>query len=185
MRQPHEQQRFCPVPMMTCSINSWSCRGVFATLFPLIFFLAQFGQAAILYFAGNQIINGTLQLGEYQKFSLYLVFIFFPIGQLGFIISMMAQAAASADRIFEILDAESDVSDKPGAGELPAIKGQVSFEDVTFRYFSSSDPVLKTVSFDIQPGETVALLGATGSGKTTIINLIPRFYDVSEGRDEN
>src|SRR5262249_24192303 len=99
----------------------------------------------------------------------------------GFIIPLMSQAAASAQRIFTILDAKSDVSDKPGAITLPPIKGHVEFKDVTFRYFGSGEPVLKDVSFEAIPGQTVALLGATGSGKTTIINLIPRFYDASEG----
>jgi ATP-binding cassette subfamily B protein len=153
----------------------------FSFLFPLIFLLAQVGQALLLYFGGQQIINGTFDVGGYQEFTLYLAYIFFPLGQLGFIISLMAQASASADRIFEILDAKSDVTDKPGAPALPAIKGQVEFRDVTFRYFGGSSPVLDHVAFAAQPGQTVALLGATGSGKTTIINLIPRFYDASEG----
>ena len=94
----------------------------------------------------------------------------------------MGQAAASATRIFEILDAKSDVTDKPGAIALPAVQGDVRFENVTFRYFSSGEPVLKNVSFEAKPGQTIALLGATGSGKTTIINLLPRFYDPTEGR---
>jgi ATP-binding cassette, subfamily B, multidrug efflux pump len=115
-------------------------------------------------------------------FSLYLLYIFFPIGQLGFIISQMSQAAASATRIYEILDAKSDVVDQPGAPPLPAVEGRVEFQNVTFRYFSSSEPVLSEINLVAQPGETIALLGATGSGKTTIINLIPRFYDVSEGQ---
>jgi ATP-binding cassette subfamily B protein len=94
----------------------------------------------------------------------------------------MSQAAASASRIFEILDAQNDVADKSNARALPPIQGRVKFENVTFRYFGSAEPVLSRVSFDAQPGQTIALLGATGSGKTTIINLIPRFYDASEGR---
>lgn len=153
-----------------------------AFLFPFVFLIAQLGQAAILYAGGRQIINGDLGLGEYQKFSLYLIYVFFPLGQLGFIISLMAQASASATRIFEILDTESDVTDAPNAQPLGQIQGEVTFENVTFRYFQSSSPVLQQVSFTAQPGQTVALLGATGSGKTTIINLIPRFYDPSEGR---
>jgi ATP-binding cassette subfamily B protein len=94
----------------------------------------------------------------------------------------MSQASASAGRIFEILDAKSDVEDKPDAVVLPAVQGKVAFDNVTFRYFGGGDPVLSEVSFEAEPGQTVALLGATGSGKTTIINLIPRFYDPSEGR---
>jgi ATP-binding cassette subfamily B protein len=155
---------------------------IFSFLFPFIFLVANLAQAAVLYFGGQQILAGTLTLGEWQKFSLYLVFVFFPLGQLGFIVAQMSQASASAARIFEILDARSEVSDKPNAITLPPIRGHVKFENVTFRYWSSERPVLSHVSFEALPGQTIALLGATGSGKTTIINLIPRFYDVTDGR---
>ncbi|MCC7447783.1 MAG: ABC transporter ATP-binding protein [Anaerolineae bacterium] len=179
-RERYEQQRFDKAAGDVLS-QSLAVSRTFSFLFPFIFLIAQLGQAAILYFGGKQILEGTLNLGEYQKFSLYLIYVFFPLGQLGFIISLMSQASASAQRIFEILDAKSDVTDKPNAVDLPQIQGHVEFRDVTFRYFGSGDPVLKDVSLDAQPGQTIALLGATGSGKTTIINLIPRFYDVSEG----
>lgn len=155
---------------------------IFSFLFPVIFLIANLGQAAVLYFGGAQIIAGTLTIGEWQKFSLYLVFVFFPLGQLGFIISQMSQAAASANRIFEILDAPNEVTDKPGAIPLPPIQGEVVFDHVSFRYFGSSELVLDDVSFRAEPGQTVAILGATGSGKSSIINLIPRFYDVTAGR---
>lgn len=154
----------------------------FTFLFPLFFLIANMGQAAILYFGGRQIIEGTLTIGEWQKFSLYLIYIFLPMGQLGFIISLMAQASASAERIFEILDAKNDVENKPDAISLDTTDGTVEFEDVSFQYFSSGEPVLKNINLTAEPGQTIALLGSTGSGKTTIINLIPRFYDVSEGR---
>jgi ATP-binding cassette subfamily B multidrug efflux pump len=155
---------------------------VFSFLFPVIFLIANLGQALVLYFGGRQILAGTLSIGEWQKFSLYLALVFFPIGQLGFIISQMSAASASANRIFEILDASNDVTDRPDAVTLPPISGNVEFENVSFRYFNSSDPVLTGINITARPGETVALLGSTGSGKTTIINLIPRFYDVSEGQ---
>ncbi len=155
---------------------------IFSFLFPFIFLIANLGQAAVLYFGGRQIIDGTLTLGEWQKFSLYLIYVFIPMGQLGFIISLMAQAGASAERIFEILDTKNDVENKPGAVDLAEVDGRVEFRDVTFRYFHGSEPVLNNISFSAAPGQTVALLGATGSGKSSIINLIPRFYDVSEGQ---
>jgi ATP-binding cassette subfamily B multidrug efflux pump len=155
---------------------------LFTFLFPLVFMIANLGQAAILYVGGKQIITGLLTLGEWQEFSLYLIYLFFPIAQFGFIITQLGQASASADRIFEILDAKNDIVDRPNAITLPDVTGTVKFEDVTFRYFGGGDPVLKNVSFTANPGETIALLGATGSGKTTIINLLPRFYDPSEGR---
>ncbi|MFN8458322.1 MAG: ABC transporter ATP-binding protein [Anaerolineae bacterium] len=154
---------------------------LFTLLFPLIFLMASLGQAAVLYFGGRQIIGGTLTLGEWQEFSLYLIYLFLPLAQFGIIITQMGQASASAERIFEILDAPNEVADKPGALTLPPIQGRVAFENVTFRYFNSGEPVLRQVSFEVEPGQTVALLGATGSGKTSIINLLPRFYDASEG----
>lgn len=162
-------------------VQQISVARLFTFLFPVVFLTASLGQAAVLYFGGRQIIGGTLTLGQWQEFSLYLIYLFLPLAQLGIIISQMGQAAVSADRIFEILDARSEITDKPGAVELPPIQGRVVFDNVTFRYFSSSEPVLRQVSFSVEPGQTVALLGATGSGKTSIINLIPRFYDVSEG----
>ena len=155
---------------------------LFTFLFPLVFLIANLGQAAILYVGGRQIILGTLTIGAWQEFSLYLMYLFFPIMMFGMIVTQMGQAAASADRIFEILDATSDIVDKPNAAKLPAMKGDVRFENVTFRYVGGGDPVLKNVTFDAKPGETIALLGATGSGKTSIINLLPRFYDPNEGR---
>jgi ATP-binding cassette, subfamily B, multidrug efflux pump len=155
---------------------------LFTFMFPIIFLIASLGQASILYFGGKQIIAGLLTIGEWQEFSLYLLYLFFPIAQFGFIITQLGQATASAERIFEILDAKSDIADKADAIQLPEVKGDVKFENVTFRYFGGGDPVLKNVSFETKPGETIALLGATGSGKTTIINLLPRFYDPTEGR---
>src|SRR5690349_16144965 len=155
---------------------------LFTFMFPFIFLVANLGQAAILYVGGKQIIAGTLSLGAWQEFSIYLMYLFFPIMMFGMIVTQMGQAGASAERIFEILDAKSDILDKPGAVKLPQVQGDVRFESVTFRYFRGGEPVLNNVSFEAKPGETIALLGATGSGKTTIINLLPRFYDPSEGR---
>src|SRR5262249_38124455 len=180
-REPHEQARFT-LTADGLLVQQLRVARTFSFLFPIIFLISNLGQAVVLYFGGRQIIDQTLTLGEWQKFSLYLAYLFFPLGQLGFIINLMAQATASAQRIFEILDTTNEIADRPGAQDLTEVVGRVAFEDVTFRYFKGGDPVLNHVSFVAEPGQTVALLGATGSGKTTIINLIPRFYDVSEGR---
>ncbi|MDQ6672351.1 MAG: ABC transporter ATP-binding protein/permease, partial [Chloroflexota bacterium] len=180
-REPEEQVRFRAAADAVFDQQLKVAR-VFSFLFPVIFLIANLGQAAVLLFGGQQIINRTLSLGEWQKFSLYLMYVFMPMGQLGFIINLMSQASASAQRIFEILDARNDIQDKPGALALGQVSGAVEFAGVTFRYFPGGDAVLSGVSFTAQPGQTVALLGATGSGKTTIINLLPRFYDVTEGR---
>jgi ATP-binding cassette subfamily B protein len=154
---------------------------LFTFLMPLVFLIANLGQAGVLYVGGTQIITGALSIGEWQEFSLYLMYLFFPVASFGFIITQMGQAGASADRIFEILDARSDIVDKPDAATLPKVTGLVRFDNVTFRYFGGGDPVLNKVNFEALPGQTIALLGATGSGKTSIINLLPRFYDPTEG----
>ena len=180
-REKQQQVKFKQAADATME-QSIAVSRLFTFLFPFIFLVANLGQAAILYVGGKQIIMGLLSIGAWQEFSLYLLYLFFPIAQFGFIITQMGQAAASADRIFEILDAKSDIVDKPDALKLPAVKGDVKFENVTFRYFGGGEPVLNNVSFEAKPGETIALLGATGSGKTTIINLLPRFYDPTEGR---
>jgi len=181
VREPQETERFADSVDRHLRQNL-RISLLFSLIFPLVFLIANLGQAVVLYAASHQIIGGSLTLGEWQQFSLYLIYVFFPLGNLGFIISLMSQAAASADRIFEILDAENEVESRPGAGEMGQIEGHVVFDEVSFRYFKHGEDVLKDVSFEAQPGQTVALLGATGSGKTTIINLLPRFYDVSEGR---
>ncbi len=180
-REPQEQVRFKRTADDLLGQQLRVAR-MFSFLMPVIFLIANLGQAAVMYFGGQQIIGGTLTLGEWQKFSLYLIYVFFPMAQLGFIINLMSQAAASAQRIFEIMDTKNEVENKPGAIELKDARGHVQFEDVTFRYFKGGEPVLSQVTFDAKAGQTIALLGATGSGKTTIINLVPRFYDVSEGR---
>jgi len=181
VRERKEQERFRDAAQ-TLLDQHIKIAKFFSFLFPIIFLVANLGQAAVVYWGGRQILFGTLSLGEWQKFSLYLIYVFFPIGQLGFIVGQMSQAIASAQRIFEILDAKSEVTDRSDARPLPQVQGLVRFDNVSFRYFNSTDPVLQKISLNAQPGETVALLGGTGSGKTTIINLIPRFYDVSEGQ---
>ena len=161
--------------------QSMTVSRVFSFLFPVVLLVANLGQASVLYFGGKQILNASLTLGEYQEFSLYLIYLFLPLAQFGIIITQLGQASASAARIFEILDTTSDVQDKPDALTLPEVSGRVTFDNVTFKYPGGGEPVLSEVSFTVEPGQCVALLGATGSGKTTIINLLPRFYDPSSG----
>jgi len=179
-REPEEQARFNAAADALLE-EQLKVGRTMSFLFPVAFLIGNLGQAAVLYFGGAHIVGGSLSLGEWQKFSLYLAYLFLPLGQLGFIVNLMAQASASSERIFEILDTESEIRDKPGAVKLSRVDGRVEFADVTFRYFKSGEAVLNGVSFVAEPGQTVALLGATGSGKTTIVNLLPRFYDASAG----
>ena len=122
VREPYEEKRFTKAADDVLA-QSLRVARIFTFLFPVVFLVAQIGQAGILYFGGKAIIGNALTLGEYQKFSLYLTFLFLPLAQLGFIISQMAQAGASSTRIFEILDAKNDVEDKPGAITLTEIQG--------------------------------------------------------------
>src|SRR5215467_2914148 len=158
-REPHEQARFNRSADAVLE-QQLKVGRTFSFLFPVIFLIANLGQAAVLYFGGRQIIGGTLTVGEWQKFSLYLAYLFLPMGQLGFIINLMSQASASAERIFEILDTQNDITNKPGAIQLEDVQGRVEFDNVTFRYFKGGEAVLNGVTFDAESGQTVALLGA-------------------------
>ena len=180
-REPFEMQRFDASNQELREVNLRVGK-MFAFAMPLIFTLANLGTLAVAWGGSYQVIAGRLTIGELVAFQSYLMMIMFPMLMLGMIIMSVSQAGAGAERIFEILDAESEVKEKSDAIDLPSIDGRVIFDKVTFRYFRDQDPVLKEVSLVTEPGQTVALLGATGSGKSTIINLIPRFYDVSEGK---
>jgi ATP-binding cassette subfamily B multidrug efflux pump len=221
-REPYEWQRFAAANLDLTN-QSVQVGKMIAAAFPLIFLLANLGTLAVIWIGGLQTIAGRLTIGELVAFQSYLMMTMFPLFMLGMIVAMVSQAAASAERVFEILDAQSEVVEKPDADVLPAITGRVAFEGVWFRYFGPKDAptqsaqqakgkrrrggdglgmpgmgmgmgmggapaqpqndwVLKDVSFVAEPGQMVALLGATGSGKSTIINLIPRFYDVTRGQ---
>ena len=148
---------------------------------PLLDFIASLSTVVIIWLGGRLVIENALSIGELVAFTTYLGQLISPVRRLGVIIPALAMASAAGERIYTILDAQSEVNDAPGAIKLPPIKGRVRFEDVSFSYFGQRQ-VLSRLSFEAQVGEVVALLGATGSGKSTVINLIPRFYDVSGGR---
>jgi ATP-binding cassette subfamily B protein len=152
-----------------------------AVSLPMMDFIANLGTIFIIWYGGQQVIRGGLTLGELVAFSAYMGQLVQPVRRLGFIVTAVAQAAAAGERIFEILDAKSEVRDAPDAQPLPPVRGTVRFEEVSFAYFGRHT-VLDAVSFEAAPGQVIALLGTTGSGKSTIINLIPRFYDPTAGR---
>jgi ABC-type multidrug transport system fused ATPase/permease subunit len=133
-----------------------------------------------VFYGGQLVIAGQLSIGELAGCMLYLQLIQGPMRQIGFIVNQYARSQAAGDRIFEILDAESAVKEKPDAVELKDPKGEVQFDHVAFGYDSIS-AVLRDISIDAKPGEIIALLGPTGSGKSTVVNLLPRFYDVTGG----
>jgi ABC-type multidrug transport system fused ATPase/permease subunit len=148
---------------------------------PMMDLIANGGLVFVIWYGGRLVIRDELTLGELVAFSTYMAQLVQPIRRLGFVVSAVAQAAASGERIFEILDAESQVRDAPNAHPLPRSNGHIRFEEVSFAYFSHHQ-VLDNISFEAKPGQVIALLGATASGKSSIINLIPRFYDPTSGR---
>ena len=148
---------------------------------PLMVFLITLPTALILWYGGRHVIAGNLTIGGLTQFVLYLGMMAMPIRRLGFMANLFSRTISAGQRILEILDTQSLIQEKPDAIELDSLKGQVSFEDVSFSY-NSMAPALKKINFNVQPGELVALLGDSGSGKSTIAQLIPRFYDVSSGR---
>ncbi|MCY3865308.1 MAG: ABC transporter ATP-binding protein [Chloroflexi bacterium] len=148
---------------------------------PLLDFIASLSTVVIIWLGGRLVIQGGLTLGELVAFTTYLGQLIAPVRRLGVLVPAVAMASAAGERIFSILDATSEVVDSPDARKLPPIEGRVRFEDVSFSYFNQR-VVLDQLNFQAEAGEVVALLGATGSGKSTIINLMPRFYDVSSGR---
>ena len=162
--------------------QSMLAAAVFSLAIPLVFAMSNFGTLVVTWGGGIQILAQRLTIGELVAFQGYLIVAMFPITMLGMIMMSISQASASAERIFEILDAESDVKEAPGAAELAPLTRGVRFEGVGFRYFGLGAPVLQDVTFATRATETIAVVGGTGSGKSTIINLIPRFYDVTEGR---
>ena len=148
---------------------------------PLVTLIANVSTIFIIWYGGRLVIQDSLTLGELVAFTSYMGQLAGPVRMLGRIVPFISHAIACGERIFEILDAESEVQESPDAVELPALAGHVRFEDVSFAYFGRRT-VLDRITLDAQPGQIIALLGTTGSGKSTIINLIPRFYDVTEGR---
>jgi ATP-binding cassette subfamily B protein len=146
-----------------------------------VFLFANLGTLAIIWFGGSQVIGGRLSIGDLVAFNTLLGFMLFPILTIGFLSASISRAGASSQRIFDVLDAPLDVEDAPDASVLLSLKCRVDFDNVSFRYPGSTRDILNGVSFTARPGQTVAVLGTTGSGKSTLVNLIPRFYDVTGG----
>jgi ABC-type multidrug transport system fused ATPase/permease subunit len=148
---------------------------------PLLAFVPLLAQAAVLLLGGWMVGRGKLTLGEFFAFNLYLTMLVMPLRMLGMWIGQAQRATASGERIFEILDEPEEIADRPDARELPDGEGRIRFERVGFAY-TGGPRVLEEIDLEIEPGRTVALIGHTGSGKTTLASLVPRFYDVAGGR---
>ena len=148
---------------------------------PLMAFLPLLAQAAVLFLGGRMVISGDLSLGAFIQFNVLLLMLVMPLRMLGMWIGQAQRATASGERIFEVMDEPEEVQDARYARDLPAGRGHVRFDDVWFAY-ERNQPVLQGVDLELEPGKTVALIGHTGAGKTTLASLVPRFYDVTAGR---
>jgi len=199
VRVEYENTRFdrANTDLMTQNIKVMQ---LLAVLIPTVMLVLNLGIVGAVWFGGNLAIAGDLTMGEMVAFTNYLLTAMFPLLILGMMIGPVSAADASAERMWEILDSVAEVQDHPGARALADVKGRVAFEGVTFSYNSSNDfsrsdgaratkvattfdiPVLENINLVAEPGQTVAILGATGSGKSSLVHLIPRFYDVTAGR---
>jgi ABC-type multidrug transport system fused ATPase/permease subunit len=148
---------------------------------PLISWVPLFAQGAVLLIGARMVTSGSLTVGGFVAFNLYLGMLVVPLRSLGMWIGQSQRATAAGERIFEIMDAPEEIADRPGAIELPPGGGRLQFEGVDFEYMAER-PTLEDVDLDVPAGRTIALIGHTGSGKTTLTSLVPRFYDVTSGR---
>jgi len=148
---------------------------------PVLSFLPLLAQAVVLLYGGRMVVNGQLDFGQFIAFNVLVVMLVMPLRMLGMWIGQAQRATASGERIFEVMDEPEDVIDRPGAVDLPAGEGRVRFDGISFGY-DMERPVLQGIDLVVEPGKTVALIGHTGSGKTTLASLVPRFYDVTAGR---
>jgi ATP-binding cassette subfamily B multidrug efflux pump len=179
-REDYETARYTSVNDELLEKNLTTVR-VFSNNFPFVFLFANLGTLAIIWFGGWQVIGGRLSVGDLVAFNTLLGFMLFPILTIGFLSASISRAGASSQRVFDVLDAPLDVKDAPDASTLLPLSCRVDFDNVSFRYPGSARDILAGVSFTVKPGQTVAVLGTTGSGKSTLVNLIPRFYDVTGG----
>ena len=152
-----------------------------AAYFPSVELLSAVATAAILLYGGNQVLDGAATIGVLASFVFYLQSFFDPIQSLSQLYTTYQAGMAALDKIFELLDEEPDIVDRPDSVELPRVRGEIDFEDVSFSY-DGEQPALSDVSLHIPPGQTVALVGATGAGKSTLAKLVARFYDPDGGR---
>lgn len=180
VREPAETRRYTLLNDELAHVSMKTIRAIRNT-FPIIFLLTNLVTLFVFGYGGSQVIGGEFSIGELVAFNSYLLFILQPILLIGFAAPAIAQADASAQRIYEVVDAEIEIRARPNAVLFDTCGGRITFENVSFRYPGATEEALKAVSFETKPRELIAVIGMTGSGKSTIMNLIPRFYDVTTG----
>ena len=177
--EKYENERFAAENAMLLKFNTKAVR-VNALSSPLMDFLAGLGIAAIIFYGGYNVITGASTPGTFVTFLAAALMLYEPVKRLTNVNNTIQAGIAGAERVFSIIDRRPDIEDKPGAIELPEIKGNIAIENVTFSY--ENKPILKNINLSVRAGEVLAIVGMSGGGKTTLVNLIPRFYDVGEGR---
>ncbi|WP_085507926.1 ABC transporter ATP-binding protein [Thalassobacillus devorans] len=161
--------------------NYLTTANIWAKYFPLMEFIGNVSVVALLAYGGSMVVNGNLGLGELVAFFSLVWYILGPLMNLGFVINLFSQSKASGERLLEILEAKEDIQEKDKPITLERLNGHVTFRDVTLTYTEDDDSALKNVNFDAPPGKVIGLIGATGSGKTSITQLITRFYEPETG----
>lgn len=180
VREAAEAERYTTLNDALVAANMKTIRAIRNT-FPFIFLLSNLVTLAVFGYGGSEVIGGNFSVGELVAFNSYLLLILQPVLLIGFAAPAIAQAAASAQRVYEVVDAKVEIRDRPNAVPFQTCAGRITFEHVSFRYPGATTEALKAVSFETRPKELIAVLGMTASGKSTIMNLIPRFYDVTAG----
>jgi ATP-binding cassette subfamily B protein len=183
VRTEHEEKRYDDANQALTD-NSLKVARLFALMIPFLFGIMNLSMVAIVWFGGLRIDSGSMPIGNLSAFLQYVMLILFSVMMAALIFVMVPRAAASAERINAVLDTETAICDPDSATAPPEPRGLVEFRNVEFRYPGAEDAVLCGISFTARSGETTAIIGGTGSGKSTLVNLIPRFYDVSSGSVE-
>ncbi|MCE5257999.1 MAG: ABC transporter ATP-binding protein/permease [Chloroflexi bacterium] len=181
-REHHEIHKFADMNESTLDANI-DRADIEARTFPVMSFITGISFLLLYWYGGRRVINGQLSMGTFFSFNWYLWSLIYPVRFLGFLISLAQKAIASGPRVFAVLDSKLEIPEAADSQPLPVIQGLIRFEDVHFAFEDGDGtPVLRGLNLEIQPGQVVAVLGGTGSGKSSLINLIPRFYDPQEGR---
>jgi len=181
VRTDHEERRFDDANV-DLTATSLRVNRLFAITIPAIMALFNLSTVAVIWFGAQRVDSGEMPIGNLVAFLAYLLQILWSVMMAVFMLVMIPRAAASAERINAVLDTTPSVADPATPVAPPPARGELTFENVEFRYPGAEEPVLRGISFAIRPGEVTAIVGSTGSGKTTLLNLVPRFYDVTDGR---
>jgi ATP-binding cassette subfamily B protein len=179
-REPYEVQRFDQINRELFSARL-TVINEFAKIMPTSHFLIAFATILILWFGGGMVMRGELTLGELVAFNSYMLLLAEPLHVMGWLVNSAGEASAGVQRTFEVLDKQPGIRNAPDAIKLPALTGEVRFREVSFQYAEEDRFALRDIDLTVEPNQVVALIGATGSGKTSLVNMIPRFYDASDG----